>query len=149
MDEYDDGGLPSVDDLTVVAEIAAAELRQLEKIQAAVGASELRRRLESQQRNPGAAKGSKSNDGQDDGVPGVRKVRHSSYMPHSVCRLSSPRRKRWQRHAGYRHASTVFYSRHIAAYTRLYTYPARKLASVRLSLNNTQTGHDIPSFLFL
>lgn len=33
--DYEEEGLPSVDDLTVVAEIAEAELRQMEKIQAA------------------------------------------------------------------------------------------------------------------
>ena len=35
MDMYDEGGLPTVDDLTLVAEIAEAELQQMEKIKAA------------------------------------------------------------------------------------------------------------------
>lgn len=74
MDYYDDeGGLPSVDDLTVVAEIAEAELRQLEKIQAAgARARELRQRLESKQRNTGAEEAAHKNC--EDGTPAAKKV---------------------------------------------------------------------------
>jgi hypothetical protein len=49
MDMYDEEGLESVDDLALVAEIAEGELRELERIQAAVHAHKLSKKLPSQQ----------------------------------------------------------------------------------------------------
>lgn len=140
MESCDEYGLPSVDDLTVVAEIAEAELRQLEKIQAAGNAGEVRRRLESQQRNEGTAKGADSTDAQDGGVPGVSKVRRVSSTPHSVVGC---RRKRSQRNAGQAYAATVVrnYSIHVLLYmSSLLGKFAAVLASVRLNSNITETG---------
>lgn len=86
MNNCEEAGLQYVDDLTVVAEIAEAELRQLERIQAAgAGARELRKRLESQQANAGAANGAQSPGRQDDGGSVVKEVRRCSSMPQSLC----------------------------------------------------------------
>jgi predicted ATPase len=81
MECYEDEGLPSVDDLTVVSEIAEAELRQLEKIQAvAVRAREFRKqRMESQQRSARAADGTQ--DLKIEGISAINKVRINSNMP--------------------------------------------------------------------